>query len=112
MQFRWTPLFHPGGVKSPYSRIKGWARFAADASAQVIVNIGKRVTVVLPNKEVDVGAVESQDHIMVGELNVPAGHLPDWDAYVVKAADIPEVSGTNGLSNARPSRLSDSSAAG
>jgi hypothetical protein len=36
-----------------------------------------------------VGEVESEDHIMVGELNVPPGHLPDWDAYVVKAADIP-----------------------
>ena len=61
-----------------------------EVQAQVLVNIGKRVVAVLPNKEVDLGEVESEDHIMVGELNVPPGHPPDWDAYVVKAADIPE----------------------
>ncbi|MES5488742.1 hypothetical protein QMZ05_38880, partial [Bradyrhizobium sp. INPA03-11B] len=35
------------------------------------------------------GDLDAEDHIMSGELNVPAGYLPDWDAYVVKAADIP-----------------------
>ncbi len=73
-----------------YSRIKGWARFGATVNSQVLVNVGKKVTVVLPNKDIDLGEVESEDHIMIGELNVPAGHLPDWDAWVVKAADIPE----------------------
>jgi hypothetical protein len=59
-------------------------------NAQVIVNIGQRVIAVLPNKEVDLGIVGAEDHIMVGELNVPPGHLPDWGAYVRKAVDIPE----------------------
>ncbi|MES5484630.1 hypothetical protein QMZ05_17890 [Bradyrhizobium sp. INPA03-11B] len=36
-----------------YSQIKGWAQFGATVNSQVIVNIGKRVIVVLPNKEVD-----------------------------------------------------------
>lgn len=73
-----------------YSRIKGWAEFAASVESQVIINIGKRAIAVLPNKEVDLGVVEAEDHIMVGPLNVAAGHLPDWGAYVVKAADVPE----------------------
>jgi tryptophanyl-tRNA synthetase len=47
-----------------------------------------RVTVVLPNKEIDLGEVEPADHIMVGELDVPVGR--DWDAYIRKAKDIPE----------------------
>jgi hypothetical protein len=70
--------------------IKHWARVGAEVNAQVLVNVGKRVVAVLPNKEVDLGEVEAEDHIMVGELNVLLGHLPDWGAYVVKAADIPE----------------------
>ncbi|WP_197422982.1 hypothetical protein [Bradyrhizobium valentinum] len=56
---------------------------------QVLIFTGKKVTAVLPNKEVDLGEAEADDHIMVGELNVPPGHLPDWDAYIVKAADVP-----------------------
>jgi hypothetical protein len=39
--------------------------------------------------ERDLGEVEAEDHIMVGELNVPPGHLPDGDAYVERAENIP-----------------------
>ena len=71
-----------------YSDIKRIAMSAADHQGRVCIYIKHRAIVVLPNKEVDLGVVEAGDHIMVGELNVPFGR--DWDAFVRKAADIPE----------------------
>jgi hypothetical protein len=72
-----------------YSQIKKWAEIGAEMSAQVIVNIGKRTIVVLPNKEVDLGIVETGDRIMVGELKLPEGMPRDWRAWIRKASDIP-----------------------
>jgi hypothetical protein len=71
-----------------YSQIKKWSVFAADHQAQVVIYVKDRVTVVLPNKEIDLGEVEPEDHIMVGELDIPVGR--DWNAYIRKAKDIPE----------------------
>ena len=56
---------------------------------QVFVWIGKRLIAVLPNKEIDLGEVEVDDHIMVKELNVPRGHHRDWSANVEKSRKIP-----------------------
>jgi hypothetical protein len=85
----WVDPAFPGRWREEpyYSQIRTWARLAVEQ--QVLIFTGKKVIAVLPNKEVDLGEVEADDHIMVGELNVPPGHLPDWDAYVVKAANIP-----------------------
>jgi hypothetical protein len=84
------PAFPNRWLEEPYwSRIRTLARRLVDHQ-QVLVFVGKKVIAVLPNKEVDLGEVEADDHIMVGELIVPPGHLPDWGAYVRKAADIPE----------------------
>ena len=71
-----------------YSQIKKWSVFAVDHQAQVIIYVKDRVTVVLPNKEIDLGEVDPEDHIMVGELDVPVGR--DWNAYIRKAKDVPE----------------------
>ncbi|MHC2241328.1 hypothetical protein [Bradyrhizobium elkanii] len=85
------PAFPERWREEPYySMILNWARFGADNDAQVIVNVGKRAIAVFPNKSVDLGDVESEDHIMVGELNLPPGVPRDWDAWIRKAADIPE----------------------
>jgi hypothetical protein len=53
-----------------------------------VIYVKNRVTVVFPNKEIDIGEMEPEDHIMVGELNVPIGR--DWGAYIRKAKDIPK----------------------
>jgi hypothetical protein len=83
------PSFPLKWREEPYfSRIKEWALFAADNSAQVVIYLKNRVTVVFPNKEVDLGEFDPEDHIMSGELNVPFGR--DWDAYIRRAKDIPE----------------------
>jgi hypothetical protein len=54
---------------------------------QVVVYLKDRATVVLPNKEVDLGYVAHEDLIMVRELNLPVGR--DWEAFVVPAKDVP-----------------------
>ena len=72
-----------------YSQIKKWAEIGAAVNAQVTVNIGKRVIVVLPNKEIDLGIVETGDHIMVGELKLPEGMPRDWKAWIRKPSDTP-----------------------
>ncbi|MGJ4888829.1 hypothetical protein ACQR1Y_11575 [Bradyrhizobium sp. HKCCYLRH3099] len=71
-----------------YSRIKQWSAFAVDNSASVVVYIRNRAIAVFPNKDVDLGEFEPEDHIMVGELDVPLGR--DWGAFIRKAKDIPE----------------------
>jgi hypothetical protein len=82
------PSFPLKWREEPYfSRIKNWSVFAVDHDAQVIIFVKNRVTVVLPNKEIELGEAEPDDHIMVGELNVPFGR--DWDAYIRRAKDIP-----------------------
>jgi len=75
-----------------YKSLKDWARSGVDAQPrqQVLVYIKNRVIVVLPNKEVDLGAVASGDHIgayiMVRELKVPFGR--DWEAFVAPPKDV------------------------
>lgn len=75
--------------KPYYSMIKRWAYLGALVNAQVIVNTGRNVTVVLPNKEVDLGPVEPDHHVVVSKLNVPPGSPPDWYVSVARAADLP-----------------------
>ena len=71
-----------------YSQIKRWADIGVDNAMQVVIYLKDRVTVILPNKEVELGRIARDDIIMVGELNVPIGR--DWHAYVVPAMDLPE----------------------
>ena len=69
-----------------YSRLKHWARYGVDHRAQVVVYVGSRATVVLPNKDVDLGPVDVGDFIMIEELRKPGGR--DWRAYVQPATDV------------------------
>ena len=92
------------GEKSRYSLIRSYAREMVDLR-QVFVWIGKRLIAVLPNKEIDLGEVEVDDHIMVKELNVPRGHHRDWSAHVEKAGKfLPEDRDKRGLISSRAGR--------
>ena len=71
-----------------YSRIKSLANIAVDHQTQFVIYLRNRVTVVLPNKEIELGEFEPGDHIMVAELDVAFGR--DWRAFIRKAKDIPE----------------------
>ena len=70
-----------------YSRIKHFSEFATDSLAQVVVYINDRAILVLPNKEIDLGTVRKDDHIIVAERNLPFGR--DWDAFVLPVEEIP-----------------------
>ena len=87
LSVRVDPAFPTRWRDEPYyGRLKQWARYGVDHRAQVVVYNGKNVTVVLPNKDVDLGRIEEGDYIMVQELRGPAGR--DWKAYIEPAAAI------------------------
>jgi hypothetical protein len=49
-----------------YDDLKGWAR-AGGAERQVVVNVGARAIVILPDRDVDLGVVEPGETIVTGE---------------------------------------------
>jgi hypothetical protein len=64
-----------------YARIKAFATKAVGTGQQVAVYVKDRVTVVLPNKELDVGTMKPGDQLVVRELvNARGGR--DWTAFI------------------------------
>jgi hypothetical protein len=57
-----------------YADIKRWAAFAARDLGQVVVSIGDRSIVILPEEDVDLGIVADGECIVVGEA-VESGRL-------------------------------------
>jgi hypothetical protein len=83
------PSFPANWRKEPYySQLKKWSAMGVDNGMQVVVYIKDRATVILPNKEVELGLVAHDDIITVVELD-PLAPIRDWDAYVVPAKDGP-----------------------
>jgi hypothetical protein len=82
---------HPAAWRQPpyYDTLKDWARAGVRARPrqQVLVYNRDCITIVLPNKEVDLGVVEAGSRIMVRETQCERGNLRelDWDAYVEKS---------------------------
>ena len=56
-----------------YSYLKTWARAAARVRAQVVVYVGMRVIVILPDADTDLGVVEDDELIAVHEIQTPTG---------------------------------------
>jgi hypothetical protein len=73
---------------SYYDALKDWARagVVAQPRQQVLVYNKDRITIVLPNKEIDLGVVGAGSRIMVRETWRERGSLRelDWDAYIEK----------------------------
>jgi len=87
VSLRVDPAFPTRWREEPYySRLKQWASYGVDHRAQVVVYVGKRAFVVLPNKDVDLGPVEVGDFIMIEEIRRPTGR--DWRAFVQPAAGV------------------------
>jgi hypothetical protein len=83
------PSFPANWRKEPYySQLKKWSSMGVDNGMQVVVYIKDRATVILPNKEVELGLVAHDDIIMVVESD-PLSPIRDWDAYVVPAKNGP-----------------------
>ena len=62
--------------------------FGIDQGAQVVVYIKDRAIVVLPNRDVDLGIVRLEDHIITKELKLPLGLPRDWEVSVVPFENI------------------------
>jgi Fe-S-cluster containining protein len=75
-----------------YSQLKRWSRTAVEAGQQVIVHIRRRVIVILPDKDVDLGDVGLGEQIWVGAHDGPTGVI--WDAARIPADVPPEHAGS------------------
>ena len=61
--------------KEPYySCFKAWAQRGLDEGAKVIVAIGKRAIVILPDRDVDLGIMEEGDRILTVPEETPLGY--------------------------------------
>jgi hypothetical protein len=72
-----------------YSQIKNWSKNGVDNGARVLVFVKNRATVILPNKDLDLGEFNDNDQITIGEVPTSGGSgARDWYAYVRKAGDV------------------------
>lgn len=71
-----------------YSQLKQWSRRFAAERRQVVVYVKKRVIVILPQKDVDLGNVELGEQIWVGAVNTPMGVT--WEAALIPSHVPPE----------------------
>lgn len=73
-----------------YSDLKDWARHAAMSMMQVVVCIGRRTHVILPDRDVDLGIVEDDERIISWEVRSSQG--TEIRAEKLKADD-PRIAG-------------------
>ncbi len=74
-----------------YGQLKRWAWAAVEARRQVVVFIKRRVIVILPDKDVDLGDMAPGDHIWIGAQETPSGVA--WGAFRIPADVLPEHAG-------------------
>jgi hypothetical protein len=70
-----------------YSQLKEWSRDAVEARQQIVVFIKKRVIVILPDKDVDLGDMDPGEQIWVGAQDTLRGRT--WNAAKIPA-DVPQ----------------------
>lgn len=73
-----------------YDDLKQWAAFAAEDRHQVVVCIGNRAIVILPDEDVDLGPIASDERIITIETKGPEGNK--LEALKLKADD-PRIAG-------------------
>ncbi len=56
-----------------YAQLKTWSRQAVAARGQVVVYVGRRATVILPDREVDLGLMTDDEVIVTAGRMTPAG---------------------------------------
>jgi hypothetical protein len=62
-------------VQPYHSQLRMWAKRAINSEHQVIVNVGKRVICILPDKDVDLGPMQPGEKIVVGTKDTPMGPI-------------------------------------
>ena len=73
-----------------YTDLKRWAQSAAADMTQLVVTIGNRAIVILPDEDVDLGPVSSDERIITAEVKTPFGLK--LEAMKLKADD-PRIAG-------------------
>lgn len=58
-----------------YSEMKQWAAAAVPSMGQVVVMIGRRAIVILPEEDADLGIIAEDDRIVTSEARSPSGGL-------------------------------------
>jgi hypothetical protein len=72
-----------------YSQFKDWSKAGVDKGVRVLVFVKNRLTIILPNKDLDMGEFNDNDHITIGEVPTSGGSgRRDWYAQIHKANDI------------------------
>lgn len=61
--------------KPYYDQIKGWARAAVEHNGQVVVRLGERYWVILPDEDVDLGTVGPDEAIITEIKQTPNGKV-------------------------------------
>ena len=56
-----------------YSQIKRWSQVAARNGGQVVVYVGRRTIIILPDKDIDVGMVADDEVLVTEETMTPTG---------------------------------------
>ncbi|HEU0070067.1 MAG TPA: hypothetical protein VFS04_02115 [Alphaproteobacteria bacterium] len=56
-----------------YSQLKQWARDGAASGLQVTAQVGRRVWVLLPDRDVDLGLIGDGERIVVEQVKTPLG---------------------------------------
>jgi hypothetical protein len=62
-----------------YSRLKQWAIAGLQKDRLVVVRLGERMFVILPDRDVDLGIMTEEDRILTRRLETPKG--PRWEAF-------------------------------
>ncbi len=62
-----------------YSKLKQWAATALPKDRLVVVRLGARMFVILPDRDVDLGILTEDDRILTRRLETPRG--PRWEAF-------------------------------
>jgi hypothetical protein len=92
------PAFPSAWRSEPYYRqLKAWTRAGIDCArnpasdawlmAPVLVYVDDRATVMLPNRDIEVGTFTPGDELVVTEKATPSGS--DFDACIMPSADLP-----------------------
>lgn len=68
-----------------YSTLKKWARLTGAYQKQVRVAVGKRLHIILPDKDTDLGIVADDEIVLTGTKNTPAG--PEVTAFKARRDD-------------------------
>ena len=56
-----------------YAQLKAWSRQAVAARGQVVAYVGRRATVILPDRDVDLGEMADDEVILTSGVRTPAG---------------------------------------